>query len=110
MPIMGIKPDDIIAVAEGRAKPAAAANRDLGDFGERAARVAAAAAKDAEAVDREARFPGAAIAAAKSNRLLGVLVPREFGGEEASIFDATEICYTLGRSCASAAMIVAMHY
>jgi acyl-CoA dehydrogenase len=83
---------------------------NFGDLTQRIARVAAIAAADADNVDREARFPRAAIAAAKTNKLLGALVPREFGGEEASIFDVTEMCYALGRACSSTAMIVAMHH
>jgi len=79
------------------------------DLGQRAARVAAIAAGEADATDRGACFPRAAIAAAKADRLLGILVPREFGGEDASIFDVTDLCYTLGRACSSTGMIVAMH-
>jgi acyl-CoA dehydrogenase len=62
-----------------------------GELSERAAAVAVVAAANADVVDREAKFPQAAIDAAKSKRLLGVLVPREFGGEEASIFDVTDV-------------------
>ena len=57
----------------------------------------------------ESRFPKEAIAAARAERLLGVAVPREFGGEGVSIGDVTDICYALGRACASTAMIYAMH-
>ena len=63
----------------------------------------------AASVDRESRFPAEAIAAARAERLLGVAVPRELGGEGASIADVVDICYTLGRACASTAMIYAMH-
>ena len=87
----------------------AAKRKTFGDLAQRIARVAAIAAADADNVDREARFPQAAITAAKGNKLLGILVPREFGGEEASIFDVTDMCYALGRACSSAAMIYAMH-
>jgi acyl-CoA dehydrogenase len=38
-----------------------------------------------------------------------VMIPVEFGGFGASIHDVTDICYTLGRACASTAMIYAMH-
>ena len=76
---------------------------------ERAAKVAAVAATDAEAVDRAASFPKAAIDAARTHQLLGVQIPREFGGEGGTIFDVTDMCYALGRACASTAMIVAMH-
>jgi acyl-CoA dehydrogenase len=76
---------------------------------ERSAKVAAVAAAEAEAVDRAASFPKAAIDAARTHQLLGVQIPREFGGDGGSIFDVTDMCYTLGRACASTAMIVAMH-
>jgi acyl-CoA dehydrogenase len=76
---------------------------------QRTAAVAAAAAADAEDVDRQARFPKAAIDAAREQKLLGIQIPTEFGGYGASIFDVTDMCYTLGRACASTAMIFAMH-
>src|ERR1700730_11326976 len=78
-------------------------------FQERTATVAAAAAADAEEVDAKARFPKAALDAARERKLLGAQIPVEFGGFGASIFDITEMCYTLGRACSSAAMISAMH-
>ena len=46
---------------------------------------------------------------ARSKRLLGIQVPLEFGGDDASIFDVTDMCYALGRACSSTAMIFAMH-
>src|ERR1700681_4351700 len=78
-------------------------------FLQRTATVATAAAAEAEEVDRDARFPKAAIDAARQQKLLGVQIPQAFGGDGASIFDITEMCYTLGRACASTAMIFAMH-
>ncbi|HEY7845858.1 MAG TPA: acyl-CoA dehydrogenase family protein [Bradyrhizobium sp.] len=78
-------------------------------FTERAATVAAAAAAEAEEVDQQGRFPKAAIDAARDRKLLGAQIPVEFGGFGASIYDITEMCYTLGRACSSAAMIFAMH-
>jgi acyl-CoA dehydrogenase len=78
-------------------------------FQERTAMVAAAAMADAEEVDQQARFPRAAIDAARDRKLLGAQIPVEFGGFGASIFDITDMCYTLGRACSSAAMIFAMH-
>ena len=78
-------------------------------FTERTAVVAAAAAAEAEEVDLKARFPKAAIDAARERKLLGAQIPVDFGGFGASIHDVTEMCYTLGRACASAAMIFAMH-
>lgn len=78
-------------------------------FSQRMAAVAEAAATEAEAVDREARFPRKAIDAARRERLLGAQIPIELGGDGASIFDVTDMCYMIGRACASAGMIFAMH-
>src|SRR5246127_992445 len=78
-------------------------------FAERSATVAKAAAAEAEEVDQKGRFPKAAIDAARERKLLGAQIPVEFGGFGASIYDLTEMCYTLGRACSSAAMIFAMH-
>src|SRR5260370_12750147 len=78
-------------------------------FVRRAAAVAAAAAEEAEDVDRDARFPQKAIDIAREQRLLGIQIPQQFGGDGASIFDIADMCYTLGRACASTAMIFAMH-
>src|ERR1700736_1735529 len=76
---------------------------------QRTAAVAAAAAEEAEDVDRDARFPQKAIDTAREQRLLGIQIPQQFGGDRASIFDITDMCYTLGRACSSTAMIFAMH-
>ncbi|MGH6970954.1 MAG: acyl-CoA dehydrogenase family protein, partial [Caulobacteraceae bacterium] len=76
---------------------------------ERARRTAEVAALHAEAVDREARFPAEAIAAAKANGLMGAMAPRSLGGEGASLSEVADVCYTLARACASTAMIYAMH-
>jgi acyl-CoA dehydrogenase len=104
---------DIAAVRHGvRAIVAAAGNQPSShgvDLSRRAAAVAALAATHAAAVDSESRFPREAIGAMRANGLLGVAVPRELGGEGASISDVVDICYTLGQACASAAMIYAMH-
>jgi acyl-CoA dehydrogenase len=78
-------------------------------FTQRTAAVAAIAAADAAEVDRDGRFPRAAIDAARKERLLGAQIPAAFGGYGASIFDITDMCYALGRACSSTAMIFAMH-
>jgi acyl-CoA dehydrogenase len=72
-------------------------------------KVAATAVAHAAGVDRDSRFPQEAIAAARAERLLGIAVPREFGGDGASIAEVADICYVLGRACASTAMVYAMH-
>src|SRR3974390_520447 len=97
----------IIDTAPG---PARSEALDFGDLARRVLNVVSVAATDADNVDRDARFPQAAIASAKVNKLLGVLIPREYGGEGASIFDVTDMSYALGRACSSTAMIVAMHH
>ena len=75
----------------------------------RAERLAAVAAAHAATVDRDSRFPDEAMAAARAERLLGIGVPRDLGGEGAGIADVVDVCYALGRACASTAMIYAMH-
>ena len=90
-------------VDAGSVAPGAASLRS------RAEKVAAVAAEHAVAVDRDSRFPAEAMAAARAERLMGIAVPREFGGEGASIGDVLDVCYVLGRACASTAMIYAMH-
>jgi acyl-CoA dehydrogenase len=75
----------------------------------RTAAVAGVAAAEAADVDRAARFPQAAIDAARQQKLLGAQIPTAFGGYGASVFDITDMCYTLGRACSSTAMIFAMH-
>jgi acyl-CoA dehydrogenase len=79
------------------------------DLKRRAQAVAAVAAAHAAAVDAEARFPSEAFSAVRAQRLLGILVPVELGGEGASLSDVVDVCYVLGRACASTAMVYAMH-
>lgn len=65
--------------------------------------------KFSDIVDREARFPKEAFDELRSQRLLGILLPKKFGGEGLGVSDAAQICYALGRVCSSTAMIYAMH-
>ena len=69
----------------------------------------AVAAPAAAEVDREARFPTEAVAALREERMLGAFVPSELGGLGATIGELAACCEALGRSCASTAMIYAMH-
>jgi acyl-CoA dehydrogenase len=75
----------------------------------RAEAVVAIAEGHAVSVDRDARFPVEALAALREQRLLGMMVPKDLGGDGASISDVVDICFRLGRACSSAAMIFAMH-
>jgi acyl-CoA dehydrogenase len=67
------------------------------------------AARYAEAVDAESRFPAEAMAALKDARLLGAFIPAALGGEGLSISAIGSICHLLGRSCGSTGLIYAMH-
>src|SRR5262249_19674563 len=100
-------------VREAVLQPVDDAQASLFDHGpslvERAARMATVAEAEADGVDRDGCFPHKAFDVAREQKLLGVMIPVEFGGFGASIYDVTDICYTLGRACASTAMIYAMH-
>jgi acyl-CoA dehydrogenase len=100
------------SAARGAARTLRVADDTVGSresLAARGERVAAVAARHAVAVDHESRVPAEAIAAARAELLFGAAIPREFGGEGASIGEIVDICYTLGRVCASSAMIFAMH-
>jgi acyl-CoA dehydrogenase len=68
------------------------------------------AARYSDDVDREARFPAEAVDALKAEGMLGLMVPREHGGEGASIHDIVAACSALARHCGSTGMIFAMHH
>ncbi|HZQ40599.1 MAG TPA: acyl-CoA dehydrogenase family protein, partial [Rhizomicrobium sp.] len=75
----------------------------------RAARVAEIAAAHADQVDADSRFPQEALDALRQDKLLGIMVPHSLGGEQTSVADVVDVCYTLGRACSSTGMIYAMH-
>ncbi len=79
------------------------------DFISRAEAAANVAAAFADAVDREARFPHEAFAAIREQKLLGMLVPAELGGDGSRAADVVDVCAILGAACASTGMIFAMH-
>ena len=60
-------------------------------------------------VDLTARFPERSLAALKSERLLGALVPGRLGGLGATLTDMANVCEILAEHCASTALIYAMH-
>lgn len=91
------------------APPAAEPVSFIEDLKGRTTTAAAIAANNAVAVDRDARFPAEAITAIRNQRLLGIMVPRDLGGEGASVSDVVDVCFGLGRACSSTAMIYAMH-
>jgi acyl-CoA dehydrogenase len=68
------------------------------------------AAIHAADVDLQARFPKETIDALRAERLLGALVPVELGGLGHDLRTAAAVVRTVGRYCASSAMILAMHH
>lgn len=63
----------------------------------------------ADAVDRDNVFPTETIAALKRERLMGVAIPEELGGEGLGTAAVSELIVELGQACGSSAMIYAMH-
>lgn len=90
-----------------RAAALAAPRPNLADTARRIAREVAA--PNADAVDRDGRFPHEAVAAMRQAGLLGAAVPVALGGLGASIADIAAACYELGQGCGNAAMVFAMH-
>ena len=79
------------------------------DLAGRARAAAALALAHAAAVDAEARFPSAAFAEIRQQKLLGIQVPASLGGEGASLDDLADVCFALGQACGSTGLIYAMH-
>ena len=71
--------------------------------------IVAVAAAHAASVDAEARLPVEALQAMRREKLLGLLIPAEYGGGGSSLFEVASVCHALGQACASAAMLFAMH-
>lgn len=86
--------------------PTFALPRNLIEAARRAAKIAAQNATD---VDEKARFPREAFAALKDERLMGIMIPKALGGEEAPLRDVAEICMLLAQACSSTGMVYAMH-
>jgi acyl-CoA dehydrogenase len=60
-------------------------------------------------VDLRARFPVEAVDAMKAERVLSALVPVEQGGMGATLTDISNAIRVIGRSCAAAGSVLAMH-
>jgi acyl-CoA dehydrogenase len=76
-----------------------------------AARIGAEiAARHADDVDRNARFPREAIDELKREKLLGAFVPKELGGLGHGISELGAMCMALAQHCSSTGMVVAMHH
>jgi len=79
------------------------------DIAKATARAAEAAARHADAVDAEARFPAEAFAVIRERRLLSLMIPRILGGEGASFAEVADVCAQLSKACAATGMVYAMH-
>jgi acyl-CoA dehydrogenase len=88
---------------------AGTATAHTGTLLEKVCRAAEVASRHADDVDVNARFPHEAVNALRRERLFTAGVPQELGGAAAGMVQLATICETLGRSCASTAMIYAMH-
>lgn len=76
---------------------------------ERAKRAAKIVAEFADRVDIEGRFPAEGMEALKAERLMGIMIRPELGGEGASLTEVADVCAILGQACAATAMTYAMH-
>ena len=70
---------------------------------------ASVAAANADSVDKEGVFPHVAFETLKYHKLLTTWIPRQYGGESASMSDIAGMCFTLGQNCSSTGLIFAMH-
>ncbi len=71
--------------------------------------VAKVAAEHAASVDAAGRFPTETFKAVKDARLLGIMIPKELGGEGEGMATVAEVCRIIAQSCASSGMVYAMH-
>jgi len=78
-------------------------------LGARVAAVSPVAAEHAGACDDRAEFPAAALSALRSSGLMGLMVPREYGGLGGSLGDLASVAAALAGPCLSTALIWAMH-
>ncbi|RSN54423.1 acyl-CoA dehydrogenase [Amycolatopsis sp. WAC 04182] len=76
---------------------------------ERTAEVVPVLREYARTIDESAEFPVEQLAALRRSGLMGLLVPREFGGLGGDLTDLATTAVELGGVCVSTAMIWAMH-
>jgi alkylation response protein AidB-like acyl-CoA dehydrogenase len=65
--------------------------------------------RESAAVDREGRFPRASIDALADAGVLGLTVPKKWGGLEQGPRTFAAVAETIGRSCPSTGMVFVMH-
>ncbi len=76
---------------------------------ELAKKVAIILREDAALVDREGKFPTRGVQALKRAGLMGLLVPKNYGGTGSSYTEFARIAQILSAECLSTALIWAMH-
>lgn len=64
----------------------------------------------AEATDREARYPRAALQALGQAGLLGLLSAPDVGGQGLGLAEASQVVQRIAQDCPSTAMVLTMHY
>jgi acyl-CoA dehydrogenase len=67
------------------------------------------AARYADEVDRDARFPAETVAAFRSAGLLGMLIPTGWGGPGASVQEMARAIAVTAEFCGASALVLAMH-
>ncbi|HEY5454047.1 MAG TPA: acyl-CoA dehydrogenase family protein [Acidothermaceae bacterium] len=67
------------------------------------------AAKWADEVDRDGRFPAETVAELRTSGLLGAMVPARWGGAGASVQEMSGAISAIAEHCASSALVLAMH-
>ena len=68
------------------------------------------AARHADEVDREARFPRETFAALRAAGALSAAVPTEYGGAGCGMRELAAHCSLLAQGCSASAMVLAMHH
>ncbi len=64
----------------------------------------------ADGVDESRSFPRKALAQLGSEGVLGLMVPKDFGGAAAGLSEMAMVLEQLAQGCSSTAMVVLMHY
>lgn len=68
------------------------------------------AAKHADDVDSKARFPAETVAALREAKAMSALIPKDLGGSGLTMRELGMLVGALAQTCASSAMVLAMHY
>ncbi len=67
------------------------------------------ASRNAELADRTATFPAQTFDALRRNGMLGLMVPKDLGGQELGLRKIADLCAILAGACGASGMIYAMH-